>query len=306
MRLPSASVYVTVFVDEATFMGGVAPPGARRSAPVPAARSTTNRDAFLETGYGASVASSILSRFLILALGASTLACDSAQPQPQPQPAAPVVAATPPPTPAPAAELKPEDDPHYLLALEFEAAGRFVEARNEVDLAIAAGAGRDARLLAAKLAILRDDLDAAQRLLEPLASDGKDALVLYNLGLIAQRRGEYNNARTRYIAALKADPNYAATRYNLAVLTWDAGAKDEAKHHAAKFLELSPQDPRGDELRKQVGLEATPAGPAAGTPAPGTPAATTTTTPPAARPPGAGKSASKSDAGDLANPFARR
>ncbi|MBL8969431.1 MAG: tetratricopeptide repeat protein [Myxococcales bacterium] len=252
------------------------------------------------------MASSILPRFLILALGASTLACDSAQPQPQPQPAAPVVAATPPPTPAPAGEVKPEDDPHYLLALEFEAAGRFVEARNEVDLAIAAGAGRDARLLAAKLAILRDDLDAAQRLLEPLASDGKDALVLYNLGLIAQRRGEYNNARTRYIAALKADPNYAATRYNLAVLTWDAGAKDEAKHHAAKFLELSPQDPRGDELRKQVGLEATPAGPAAGTPAPGTPAATTTTTPPAARPPGAGKSASKSDAGDLANPFARR
>jgi len=285
-------------------------PGARRSAPVPPTRSTTNRDALPETGYVAAVASSILSRLFILALGSSTLACDSGQPQPQPQPqpVAPVVAVTPTPTPAPAGEIKPEDDPHYLLALEFEAAGRFVEARNEVDLAIAAGAGRDARLLAAKLAILRDDLDAAQRLLEPLAGDGKDALVLYNLGLIAQRRGEYNNARTRYIAALKADPNYAATRYNLAVLTWDAGAKEEAKHHAEKFLELSPQDPRGDELRKQVGLEATPAGPAAGTPAAGTtPAASTTpATPAAVRQPGAGKSASKSEPGDLANPFARR
>ena len=234
----------------------------------PPRRAEVTRDGLARTGYPPPVSSSFVPRVLSLALALGVVACDSgpAQPQPQPQPevAAPTTAT--PPSPAPSADAKPDDDPHYLLALEFEAAGRFVEARNEVELALAAGAGHDAKLLAAKLAILRDDLDAAQRLLEPLAGDGKDALVLYNLGLIAQRRGEYNNARTRYIAALKADPNYAATRYNLAVLTWDAGAKDEAKHHAEKFLELSPADPRAAELRKQVGLEATPAGPAAAGP----------------------------------------
>ncbi len=192
--------------------------------------------------------------------------CDSGPPAAATPPAAPPVAA---PTPGPAAATDP--DPHYLMALELEAAGRYVEARNEVEVALAAGAGRDAKLLAAKLAILRDDLDAAQRLLEPLAGDGSDALVLYNLGLVAQRRGEYNNARNRYIAALKADPNYAATRYNLAVLTWDAGAREEARHHASKFLELSPNDPRAAELRRQVGLDtAAPAAPA-GAPAPAAP-----------------------------------
>lgn len=259
------------------------------------------------------MASSFTPRFILralaleCALGFALVGCDSvpAQPQPQPEVAAPTTA-TPPP-----AEPKPEgDDPHYLLALEYEAAGRFLEARNEVELAIAAGAGRDAKLLAAKLAILRDDLDAAQRLLEPLASDGKDALVLYNLGLIAQRRGEYNNARTRYIAALKADPNYAATRYNLAVLTWDAGAREEAKHHAAKFLELSPNDPRGAELRKQVGLEATPSGPAGVTAE--VPAATTD----AAKDPdaklapprfsGRVNAQAPSEGADLKDPFAKR
>lgn len=254
------------------------------------------------------MASSFIPRYvpLALALGFALVGCDSgpAQPQPQPQPEA----ATPTPVTPPPVEAKlAGEDPHYLLALEFEAAGRFLEARNEVELAIAAGAGRDAKLLAAKLAILRDDLDAAQRLLEPLAGDGKDALVLYNLGLIAQRRGEYNNARTRYIAALKADPNYAAIRYNLAVLTWDAGAREEAKHHAEKFLELSPDDPRGAELRKQVGLEATPTGPA-GITAP-TPAATTaspTQAPGNRAVPEKLSGRGKTDTSGLKDPFARR
>ncbi len=203
----------------------------------------------------------------------------------------PALTATP--GPGVAAPASAEADKHYQTALELEAAGRHVESRAEVDLAIAGGAGRDAKLLAAKLAIMRDDLDAARRLLEPLATE-KDALVLYNLGLIAQRTGQYNEARTRYLAALKADPNYAAIRYNLAVLTWDAGVKDEAQHHARKFLELSPGDPNGAELRRKVELDGAP-----------TPAPDPTTPDPAAlnRPPGtAGDPSRRQDSG-LKNPF---
>lgn len=188
---------------------------------------------------------------------------------PPPPADATVSAATPAPASAPAAAPAPaaspaEADRHYLAALELEAAGRYVEARAEVELALASGAGRDATLLAAKLAILRDDLDAGVRLLTPLAASG-DALVLYNLGLIAQRRGAYNDARSHYLAALKADPRYAPARYNLALLTWDAGIKEEAQHHARKFLELSPDDPRAAELRTRVGMDA---GPAPAQPAP--------------------------------------
>lgn len=156
-------------------------------------------------------------------------------------PAAPVA-------PAPS----PEAERHYQRALELEAAGHHAEARTEVEQALAGGAGRDAALLAGKLAILRDDLDEAARLLTPLAADGKDALVLYNLGLVAQKRGRYNDARSRYLAALQADPTYAPARFNLAVLTWEAGAKDEAQHHARKFLAAAPDDPRGEELRKLI------------------------------------------------------
>jgi tetratricopeptide (TPR) repeat protein len=145
----------------------------------------------------------------------------------------------------------PEAERHYQRALELEAAGRQSEARAEVELALASGAGRDAALLAGKLAILRDDLDEAARLLTPLA-DGRDALVPYNLGLVAQKRGRYNDARGRYLEALQVDPAYAPARFNLAVLTWEAGVKDEAQHHARKFLAAAPDDPRGEELRTLI------------------------------------------------------
>ncbi len=236
-------------------------------------------------------------RLVAPALLALLLACDSQPARPATDAARPAEVVPAPgtaPEAAPAPVTAPtktaEADTHYRAALELEAAGRLVEARSEVELALAGGAGRDAQLLAAKLAILRDDLDVASKLLEPLAVDGTDALVLYNLGLIAQRRGVYNSARTRYLAALKADPTYAPARYNLALLTFDAGIKDEAQHHALKFIELSPGDPRSVELRARVGLDAAP--PPAGPP-------TTPTTP--ATPP-----AGTTDAQGLKNPFEKR
>lgn len=173
---------------------------------------------------------------------------DPKDPAPQPQAAAQPRAA------------EPEHASSLRRALELEAAGRHVEAQVEVERSIAAGAGRDAKLLAAKLAIVREDLDAATALLEPLAAaDPNDADVQYNLALIAQRRGSFNKARAGYLAALRADPNYASARYNLAVMTWNAGAREEAQHHARKFLELRPDDPRAAELRRTVELDAAPA-----------------------------------------------
>ena len=235
---------------------------------------------------------------VVPSLFALLLACDS-------RPAQPVAKADPVAEPASVAEPTPaanaaEAERHYLSALELEAAGRLVEARAEVELALAGGAGRDAQLLAAKLAILRDDLDVAAKLLEPLAVDGRDALVLYNLGLIAQRRGTYNPARSRYLAALKADPSYAPARYNLALLTWDAGIKEEAQHHALKFIELSPGDPRGAELRTRVGLDLQPA--PAGPMLPGT----VSPEPAPAQPTPKPKPRTTAEDDGLKNPFGKR
>jgi tetratricopeptide (TPR) repeat protein len=171
------------------------------------------------------------------------------------------------PVTAPRSEFVPFDAPvevsaptaeqHYAVARDLEAAGRPLEAAAELDRAIALGAGRDARLLAAKLAILRDDLEAAALLLTALtADDPADPTVRYNLGLIAQRRNEYNRARNEYLAALHADPRHLASRHNLALLAWEAGVKEEARHHARKLLALAPADPRAVKLRNRFDLDA--------------------------------------------------
>ena len=55
----------------------------------------------------------------------------------------------------------PNSDAHYASALELAAAGRIVDARAAVGQALTAGAGRDAKLLAAQLAILDGDLESA-------------------------------------------------------------------------------------------------------------------------------------------------
>jgi tetratricopeptide (TPR) repeat protein len=226
----------------------------------------------------------------LCALG--SLACDAAPATQQaPVPAEPATS-----KPAAPAVDEAVGQAHYVKALEFESAGRYVEARAEVEQAIAAGAGRDAKLLAAKLAILRSDLDTAANLLAPLAADGTDALVHYNIGLVAQQRNQYNKARSAYLAALKAEPSYAPARFNLAVLAWDAGVREEAQHHARKFLELSPNDPRAAELRTRVELDGPPPADPATTPA--------TTKPFESDKPGPRKQPASD--GDLANPFERR
>ncbi|WP_437663931.1 tetratricopeptide repeat protein [Sorangium sp. So ce1182] len=142
----------------------------------------------------------------------------------------------------------------YALALAHQRAGRLAEARAEAERALEAGAGRKAQLLAGALAILAGDLDGAQARLTPLAQqDPSDAEVLYNLALIADKRGDYNGARQGYLAALKADPRNAEARYNLALLTFRAGIVEESRHHARKFLETFPDDPRGSQLARTTG-----------------------------------------------------
>ncbi|WP_437738030.1 tetratricopeptide repeat protein [Sorangium sp. So ce1335] len=155
------------------------------------------------------------------------------------------------------AALEEGGDPsrlRYALALALERAGRVAEARAEAERAIEAGAGRKAQLLAGALAILTGDLDGATARLAPLAQqDPSDAEALYNLALVADKRGDYNGARQGYLAALKADPRNADARYNLALLTFRAGIVDESRHHARKFLEAFPEDPRGSQLARTTG-----------------------------------------------------
>jgi Flp pilus assembly protein TadD len=155
----------------------------------------------------------------------------------------------------------------YALALAYQRAGRTAEALQEVSRAIDAGAGRDAQLLAGELAILTGDLAGAKARLEPLVErDPSDSEALYNLALIADKRGDYNGARQGYLAALKVEPRNADARYNVALLTYRAGVVEESRHHVRKFLDTFPDDPRGRQLARTTG---TPGAARGGGPAPG-------------------------------------
>jgi tetratricopeptide (TPR) repeat protein len=156
------------------------------------------------------------------------------------------------------AQETPAADPraasHLERSLQLEQQGDLAAALAEADAAIAVGGGRDASVQAAKLAILRKQYDRAITLLTPvIETDSTDAVAQYNLALARQRTGDYNGARNGYLAALRADPRQADARYNLAVLCFERGIHEEARHHVAKFLGDYADDPRGANLERMVG-----------------------------------------------------
>lgn len=162
--------------------------------------------------------------------------------------------------PSPAAEdastraVDPRAAEHLERSLELERKGDLAAASAEAEGAVAVGGGRDAIVQAAKLAIVRKQYDRAITLLAPLVeADASDAVAQYNLALAYQHEQDYNRARNGYLAALRSDPGQADARYNLAVLCFERGIVDEARHHVAKFRATYPDDARGQALERMVG-----------------------------------------------------
>ncbi|MDB4931358.1 MAG: hypothetical protein JWM10_3842, partial [Myxococcaceae bacterium] len=123
----------------------------------------------------------------------------------------------------------------------------------------------DARLLETSLALRAPDVPAARRAaLAALALGPDDPRATYNLGVVAQREGRYNEAREAYLKTLRREPRNYAARYNLAVLTKDVGAAGEARHHLEALLRAYPGDRAGTQLLAE--LERLDRAPAEGAP----------------------------------------
>ncbi len=117
-----------------------------------------------------------------------------------------------------------------------------------------ASAGPGADLLVAMLLIEAGSLeDAKAALKQYLGRYPDDPVAVYDAALVADRLRDYNAAREGYFKALKLDPQQADARYNLTILTLQAGATAEAKSHAEKFARAFPDDPRRFYLLSLVG-----------------------------------------------------
>lgn len=117
-------------------------------------------------------------------------------------------------------------------------------------------------MLQSLLALRAGDAATARAGLERvLRGDRGDARAYNTLGLVEQQAGRYNAAREAYLHALRIDRAHYAARYNLAALTFGAGANDEARHHLEALLRDHPDDAAGAALLRQVA--GAPGGPAA-------------------------------------------
>jgi len=114
----------------------------------------------------------------------------------------------------------------------------------------------DALLSAGIEALDTDDPEGAAALFrEVLEHDPENVSATYDLALCADRLGHYHDAREGYLATLRLDRSYADARYNLALLTYRAGAFPEARHHTDELATIAPDDPRIGALRASLALE---------------------------------------------------
>jgi tetratricopeptide (TPR) repeat protein len=138
---------------------------------------------------------------------------------------------------------------HYVISDALSRQGKNDEALAEAQQAVDLGGGHDAELQLASVAIAANQLDKAKPLLQKLvAADPNDAIATYDLALVCDKRDDFNAARNGYLAALHIDPQLADARYNVALLTYRRGVYAEAEHHAQRFVEAFPGDPRGRQL----------------------------------------------------------
>ena len=157
----------------------------------------------------------------------------------------------------------------YALAVALDQQGHTQEALVAARRAFEAGAGRDAAVLLGALLIRENDLDGAEKVLASITREApNDAEALFDLGIVADKKNDYNRARERYLAALRADPSLTAARRNLALLTFRFGIVEEARHHARKLVEATPGDTRSVELLRRIEFAAVERAAPAPAPAP--------------------------------------
>jgi len=75
-----------------------------------------------------------------------------------------------------------------------------------------------------------------------LRANPSDVEAAFSAGVCNDKLGRYHQAREAFLQTLNIDPKHEEARKYLVVLTYKAGAKDEARHHLQKLAEILPKD----------------------------------------------------------------
>ena len=101
------------------------------------------------------------------------------------------------------------------------------------------------RQIAAGVQALKSgDLDEASSIFEAALRNGiKHPLILHNLGVVAQQRGNHRLAIQRFQEALTLQPNYGPSRLLLGSSLLAIGKNAEAVHELKRATDLMPREP---------------------------------------------------------------
>jgi tetratricopeptide (TPR) repeat protein len=102
----------------------------------------------------------------------------------------------------------------------------------------------ETRVAAGVEALKAGDLNSAERILtEALRQGAKHPLVLHNLGVIAQQRGNHRKAVVRFHEALQLQPNYGPSRLLLGSSLLALRKNEDAVRELKRAVTLMPDQP---------------------------------------------------------------
>lgn len=105
--------------------------------------------------------------------------------------------------------------------------------------------GTESQLAAGVEALKSGDLDQAEKILSEAAHKGvKHPLVYHNLGVIAQQKGEHQQAVARFREALALQPEYGPSRLLLGVSLLALGKNTESVRELKHAVRLLPDQPQ--------------------------------------------------------------
>jgi tetratricopeptide (TPR) repeat protein len=120
------------------------------------------------------------------------------------------------------------------------------------DSALKYGRGPEGERLAGRCALARSLYSEAEgHFARLLAANPDDAEAAFTDAICCDKLGDYRGAREGFLQTLRIDPKHVPARTYLVVLTYKAGAKDEARHHLQKLTEILPNgSPKLVELER--------------------------------------------------------